>query len=598
MKDINTERVKNNLVELSTEQLSGKIGKMEKTDIDFLNTDFWKDIYEFTPIYVNTIIPGFPVAKIARISIDRDIIKIVVVAWDENKPETLAGVGHSYSGRIIRIAEITRMYMMFDYTKGYDWIEVPVEDSYFNQGLFVKDTDRGVMECIKNVSSDGWIKCYNTLNIKLHAARLELYAYVGVLKHLVADCNGEYIGRFFYSMYDHTYNKCLSIKHEGNMLHMRVQGFLVPNENFNYTSDLGITYQCTLNKDCIKWLDIIDEEVAAGGNVDERGRFILQKIDTTGSKDKTYVLELKGDSIITSNEACIETVDIDTLIIKADKPCKFELFSGGQQPCIGRSTNTGLSYGRWSRDSSCSLKKIILENIHLYLESKVTNFSLGAYNDENYPEIEMKGESSVIGCPEMGGTRILVHKARHPDDSTKYSELPEYVIIRPEQKEDDLMSEELLSIKEKIASINPVMADKVNLFTSYSLATNGFELLKLKPDLDISSLLDKPTINASDHTIVCCTVLGLPVSLAKHGEFNFELAKIQELLKQYEEYDDNDENLLHRICKIVRRIYSNKDFKQLSAWDKRIIYEMIPAYQFEFKGTIEESVEKFYNLSI
>lgn len=96
------------------------------------------------------------------------------------------------------------------------------------------------------------------------------------------------------------------------------------------------------------------------------------------------------------------------------------------QPCIGCSTFTGLSYGRWSIARSMC-KEIHLKNVHVICESKNENFALGEYGTDNIPEIIIEDNAS-IDAPEIGHKRIMKVGPDYQEGSTKLSNIIVYEI--------------------------------------------------------------------------------------------------------------------------------------------------------------------------
>ena len=302
------------------------------------------------------------------------------------------------------------------------------------------------------------------------------------------------------------------------------------------------------------------------------------------------------DSVISNDKgACICLTNCETLRISSEAGFKLILNPGNQQPAIGNPTHTGMSYGRWSQNEDCKLKRVILDNVELIINSKVPNFSLGSYNYSGHPKVELMNDAKIVGCPEMEGERILLAKAKPPEGSTKISGAPKYVIRKPGEIDDDLMSEELKELRVEINSLNPQMGDYVNMCTQVAYAKAALMLLKLKSDLDISPLLAGDAYDYQKFMLVCCVVLGLPASWAKSSEFLFECRKVDYLFDKYKDLDEHQEDTLERVRCICRSIHNNVKFETLSDWDKRVVYEMIPAYYFDFEDEWFKSAERFYN---
>lgn len=266
------------------------------------------------------------------------------------------------------------------------------------------------------------------------------------------------------------------------------------------------------------------------------------------------------------------------------------------QPCIGPRTHTGMSYGRWSQAESNRLETIILDGVNLNISSANENFSIGAFNMERYPEVVLLNGASIQGCPEMSGERILVKRAFPPNGSTKINDLPIYKILKDGESEEDLISDELLQLREELKEFgNTAWQDVVY----YSIPRNvkaAIELLKLNKDLDVKKLIQNRG-NVSKHILECATVLGLQ-DIVHEEEFLFEISKCEELQTKYSDFVDTSiEALLSRMSKMARGIYNNLEFDSLSDWDKRVVYEMIPAYMFDFTKDKVEDARRFYDLT-
>lgn len=135
------------------------------------------------------------------------------------------------------------------------------------------------------------------------------------------------------------------------------------------------------------------------------------------------------------NEDVPINTQTDTLTIKSD--CGTEIILNGvlQQPCIGALTHTNMSYGRWGVSRDTRLKKLILDNVHIICNNKVTNFSLGTYGELEQPEIVLLN-GATIDCPETRGNRVMVRSgAEGVYGSTKYEAPAEYKIEEDKKEE-------------------------------------------------------------------------------------------------------------------------------------------------------------------
>lgn len=76
-------------------------------------------------------------------------------------------------------------------------------------------------------------------------------------------------------------------------------------------------------------------------------------------------------------------------------------------PCIGKKTHTGMSYGRWCPGTDKPLDEIIIDGVSVTLKSKVPNFALGSYGGSYVPKITCINDGELI-CPETTGTRVIL----------------------------------------------------------------------------------------------------------------------------------------------------------------------------------------------
>jgi len=326
----------------------------------------------------------------------------------------------------------------------------------------------------------------------------------------------------------------------------------------------------------------------------ESGELRLDCVKLDG-KDSNGVVELvlsEDTKIVAYDKACIETLNAETLVIKANEKHNLYLEGAPLNPCIGTTTERiGMSYGRWTPAGPSSLKKIILENVVVHFKLKVNNFSLGSYNHPEVPEFEFRGESAVINCPEMMGERILLKKVHAPAGSTKYSAVPEYQIAKPGQ---DLFPEQQ-ELVDKLLLINPKMVEYINKYTNPRTAKFAVELLDINPELDISKMLqESQNIRHISHAL-CCLVLGMPFEWSKFEEFFLESQKYDFLFEQFPDIGKDLESF-ERIRRICWHRFDYRSFNELTPWEKRVVYESIPAYEFSFSDkSIEECAEEFYS---
>lgn len=147
------------------------------------------------------------------------------------------------------------------------------------------------------------------------------------------------------------------------------------------------------------------------------------------------ILELEGELHFVSAQPIVQPV-VEECTIKGDGSVVTMRVAENQQPVIGIPTNTGLSYGRWEKASRPKCRKIILDNIHLTLISKVQNFSIGNYGYSDMPEIELIN-GATLEAPDYDQElkRFMTYCQPYPVGSTKLSEPCEYVMSVPGEEE-------------------------------------------------------------------------------------------------------------------------------------------------------------------
>lgn len=147
------------------------------------------------------------------------------------------------------------------------------------------------------------------------------------------------------------------------------------------------------------------------------------------------ILELEGELHFVSAQPIVQPV-VEECTIKGDGSVVTMRVAENQQPVIGIPTNTGLSYGRWEKASRPKCRKIILDNIHLTLISKVQNFSIGNYGYSDMPEIELIN-GATLEAPDYDQElkRFMTYCQQYPVGSTKLSEPCEYVMSVPGEEE-------------------------------------------------------------------------------------------------------------------------------------------------------------------
>lgn len=122
--------------------------------------------------------------------------------------------------------------------------------------------------------------------------------------------------------------------------------------------------------------------------------------------------------------------------------------------------------------------------------------------------------------------------------------------------------------------------------------TVGDELDALGVGLDTSVLIST-TLNPEQ--VATCLVLGMDISVAKKPTWLFENAKLAYILELWEVCDTEPElSTAKRVAVIARNLFGNKEFKSLTPYERRVVYEMIPRFLFSYTGDKEFDAKKFY----
>lgn len=268
---------------------------------------------------------------------------------------------------------------------------------------------------------------------------------------------------------------------------------------------------------------------------------------------------------------------------------KVLLTSGEMQPCIGESTHTGMSYGRWTPVESIHLKSInISGDIEIYCLPSEDNFSLGAYNYEEVPQINITGNAKLV-APEMEGKRVMVQGVPHPDGSTKFSGSAVYKILKDEEDESSLLSDEQNALLDEIVKYAPNARTLVKVTANKKTLERALELLQINPDVNVTPLLQKDN-KWKLMQLTGCVVLGLDPELAGFSELKYEVAKIKELCSR-RGIDFNEEHCTETLIAKLKEEYRGIP---LTDWDYRVVYESIPSYFFSFDGSdVKLNVDRF-----
>jgi hypothetical protein len=274
------------------------------------------------------------------------------------------------------------------------------------------------------------------------------------------------------------------------------------------------------------------------------------------------------------------------------------IYGESRQPCIGPETNDGLSYGRWSESPSNKLKKIIIDGTQVMFINKNENFSIGAYNYEEYPVVELINGGRLINCPEMTGTRELIFTAYPPSGSTKIVNDPTYIIVAPEHDLSNYVTKEHIAFMNYLKLIG--RSELIKLVSPRTLS-DGMErakrLLSLNKDAHVASLING-LHNKNLYIVECACVLEMPGDTCDYDELYFEQCKYETICERYHKYDKYPDRKAYDcvVCTIVHGLFEDKNFGSLTPWQKEMIYEMIPSYFFSFSGykQHEDAAKAFY----
>lgn len=265
--------------------------------------------------------------------------------------------------------------------------------------------------------------------------------------------------------------------------------------------------------------------------------------------------------------------------------------TAAMQPCIGTTTCTGMSYGRWSPNGA-PVDKIIIDGVEVTCESKEDSFTLGTYGMNIVPEIELRNGGKLT-CPETTGKRIVVKQAKAPVGSTKISECMEYSIVKDGQSDRDLIRPE---VKELINRLPESMRKAVLPTTDMERIQEAIRLTGLNPNLDVSLILngEKRLRHAKTVTLLGC------LDAYSDTEFNLEQSKVNYLKKTY--FDTvglkrdkmNDEETIEYVTALIIAVHDTLGVS-ITPYDYEVLYEMIPAYCFDHwvKGDNAGSVKRY-----
>jgi len=294
-------------------------------------------------------------------------------------------------------------------------------------------------------------------------------------------------------------------------------------------------------------------------------------------EDEESVIEIDG-SIEISTEVPI-VVASSKVTVKITGNGILKLNAGYQQPCIGATTNTGISYGRWSMSSGGVFKRLIVDDgVMLVCNSKVPNFSIGIYNREEVPEIIGKH----ITAPEVTGERILANPAMAPDGSTKMYAVPKYIIKTEGMTDEDLMSDELKELRDKLP-------EEVRKYIDYEcLEVRVKTLVKHYEQGVPTRILEKIAERIKIKNFVIAEGLGFiqfPDTCYFPEEYAYEGLKLQYInehfFKNFDEIKDTYKYYNDYCCAcLIRYILDNthKDFTR-----NEVVYNLVSSYSHRWE---------------
>lgn len=301
-------------------------------------------------------------------------------------------------------------------------------------------------------------------------------------------------------------------------------------------------------------------------------------------RDENPILEVNGNVKIEAGNPII--ADTEVIAIKGSGILEL-VATEMMQPCIGSRTHTGMSYGRWS-PTKCLCKGIIVDGVEVRCQSVTSNFTIGAYNYDEIPEIRCINGGKLL-CAETEHERILKYKATPPEGSTKISGEARYILADV----DPLFDEGQLQLKEEIVKINPKLEGVINFKAPENFLREALDLLRMNPKCDVTMLVNGAH---TESRMICRTmcVLGMPEEYYTFRELLFECNKLTYLEGKYDVVLDNDAE--NGVRELMHKIFGN-DFNKLTDWQTEMIYEMIPSYYYTFDHNLtnRENAERFFS---
>ena len=568
---------------------SKTLGVLELTEISDLNDAL--TIQRFLPIYAKR--EGYD----GYFLVNQIYDDLARYSYSEGELTGIDRITRIHGGRftIENIDNSTKFYAIWNYKEDVDFIIIPEE---LKPTHFIKNDGSGAVGNIQFMNNYDVKGMVGGEVVNTSKKNVTLVTYIGYINKLLNKSEEELTiedlaGRWF--VYDNWgslhFGKITGIKPsnsiDGSSIQFRDYSILGEEDTFlkehnEWTSFSKLTELLTT---------IVDNTYSKSALTDENGYQRMSAIKIDNLQDDFYI---NGNYIVESSGVPMAVMNTEKLIIAGSGSLK--LIAGSQQPCIGVPTHTGMSGGRWCTSYRCSLKEIVVDGINLILESKVPNFSIGTYNSNEYPKITCINGGTVTGCPEAEGERIQTVVANPPMGSTKISGHPEYIIRKEGQSDEDLLSEELKSLREDLDKLNPKWHGSVTVTTNKKHLKRAIEILALNKDADISLFF---TSKVETYIVSCCVTLNSALGFnlePKSDEFMFEILKADEvnkLIKSKYYYDGlrgvSQEGLAGWL---IENLYP--DWDKCTDWEKLVIYELIPSYAWTYEGSNEDNARKFY----
>lgn len=394
--------------------------------------------------------------------------------------------------------------------------------------------------------------------------------------------------------FDHTHHTLSAV---GNYEDEQGDGWIKSNADIIYSCDgtyavvqLVRSSSCEnkLGKYCREYTVIKHDGKAYDGMtiIPSTAKLPIDYVFTNCVSKKGFVVSDGNDVLRVSGNVTIEAeVPIFTntrVTIVGDHGSKLTLISNAdQQPCIGPKTNTGMSYGRWSRSGKCPTE-IIIDGVEVTCKSKVENFTIGRYGDNDMPVITLLNNGKLI-CPENTGVRVMTKNPQSPEGSTKISDEAKYAIVSDGDSPLSIMSDSAREILAEICKYDARYEQKISYTTSEKALKSALKILSIYPEADVSLLISGRFDN-KDMMLRTVAFLRLDeADIDLSNEFSFECSKINVLCNTLAGIDASIENVYN----IIYYIYTNA---VLGEKEEEILYEMIPTYNHTFTHDVPHRV--------